>query len=288
MDSVDDWLHAAEETLRQATMAVLGDAWQSAPGAPSADSLRQRRANDAKNRPSAVLGVPDITYTYTKELVAIVLADPSQFWAIFSDEQTLRAALNWIECVRNTIAHGRPLVPFERHLVQGYSEYLQAAYTRYRMNQANEDSDYPRIISVQDNLGRAALAGEHDPPPMLVKDDNSGQRAVVNVGDRLSFDCEGFDYYGRELEWVATFQSAYVPLWAEAKQGKNLTLSYQVTAADFGQWQSLKVYMRVVDKYHRFGPSAYDDVRHFNYLVRPLINGMTPEVATNAYDLPHS
>ncbi len=155
-----DALRSIETALRLLISDVLGSPrWLAAPGAPSEDRLRERQAEEAKRRDGATVSSNLINYTETYHLTTIIEKNWEKFQPAFKDKIRTLAYFGVINDVRNSVAHSRDLVPFERDLISGIAGQLRNQVSLYRSAQTASAKYYPLIEDLKDE-GRACTVGD--------------------------------------------------------------------------------------------------------------------------------
>ena len=114
------------------------------------------------------------------------------------EQRAVRALLKRLDDLRNTIAHGRALVPFEVELASGIAGDVRNRVTLYMTLQDPGGDHFPRIESVTDEFGNV-LDGS-----LTLKTSNPlcQTGVTLRVDDRVRFVCRGTDPQGRDLRWT--------------------------------------------------------------------------------------
>ena len=263
-----------ETSLRLAIRHVLGDAWQSSIN--DLAQLENKREEDRRRRDGAIVNDDLLSYVEFYHLSKIIKDKWNpHFAAVFKEQKRTEVFLGVLEDVRNAIAHSRELLQFERELVAGISGHLRNQVTIYRTSSEPVAAHYPLIESVVDNFGSNGF-------PVLVMEVERPRGALMprlEVGDIVSFTCQGSDVRGRELEW-------HVLTEVERFKGQSSAVTWQRGSPVVIDWQpgeehvseSLVVYVRTRAADARFRRKRdltvyyldeYDDVRTFYYAVNP-------------------
>jgi hypothetical protein len=263
-----DALRAIEVALRLAVRQVLGAEWIKAKGAPDREKLVERQEAEAKRRDGTVVSEELLDYTETYHLTELIKKNWESFNPVFDDKKRTEVFFGVIEDVRNSIAHSRDLVPFERDLIAGVAGLLRNQVALYRSSIVDAAAQhYPLIESLNDSFGRdgCPLAG---PPGRL-------SRIRLEVGDVITFVGKATDPRGREIAWHVGPE-----FWptnpVEVGRGPDVTFSYVVTEKDVGEDLQIAVHIRSSSKYHRHGSTSgrfsHDDGRRFFYAVNPPLD----------------
>lgn len=79
---------------------------------------------------------------------------------VFEKLKEIEHCLDLLDQNRNSIAHQRELLPYQKHIIEGVSGKIRNQITGYFSQLETGDAYYPRIESVQDNLGTSWSAGD--------------------------------------------------------------------------------------------------------------------------------
>ncbi|WP_141217212.1 hypothetical protein [Rhodococcus sp. 14-2470-1b] len=219
--------------------------------------------NTRERRGVAETDGPGLTYANMYDLLLIA----KKYWSDLSP--ALRDAyslLERMEKIRNTTAHGRPLVTFERELLSGIAGQIRNQVTLYMSTQDPAGEIYPRIESAVDCFGHR-LTGRDGPIGELFEGKVTG--AIIHPGDRVQFAMTGFDTHDRPLEWWFTTPSS-LRVTSVSNSREEAALEWIVTEGDVGETAVIDIHMRAegsqYQRYHGFDQRAY-----FQYVVRPPV-----------------
>ena len=264
-----DALRSIETALRLAVRDVLGEAaWLSARGAPDEVRLEERRIEEGKRRDGAFVSNRLLDYTETYHLTALVLSNWQQFQPVFRDRVRTEAYFGVVEDVRNSVAHSRDLVPFERDLISGIAGQLRNQISLFRSGADSSSKYYPLIESVKDSFG---TEGSYTSMPI-----SRGPR--VEVDDVLTFTGAAFGAKGRAVSWRLLRTKGQWPSLPqdhtalEVGEGDSVTFSYQITEADVDESFTIIIQITTNFRYHRHTLSyrhPFDDERFFLFAVNP-------------------
>lgn len=261
MDATDA-LRAIETALRLSIFKVLDDGWLSASGAPDIAKLEEKRAAEAKRRDGAITSDNLLEYTETYHLTQIVLRNWEAFQPVFRDKKRTEVYFGILEDVRNSIAHSRDLITFEKDLLSGIAGQLRAQVSRFRNDLDGSTAYYPLIEKVRDSLGNPGLSASergYDKPI-----------ARIDVGEELSFAGSAFSADGNSVIWkVQKTRSRHISTEQhEVAVGDSVEFSYRFTEADVNEHLHFGIVVSTPSKYHRHA-GATDDIRYFHYQVNP-------------------
>jgi len=270
-----DALHSIETVLRILIMEVLGnDSWLTAPGAPDRSRLEEKQREEAKRRDGVALLSPRlIDYAETYHLTNLIAKSWDRFQPALLDKGRTMAYFGVVEDVRNSIAHNRELVPFERELISGIAGQIRNQVSIYRSAQSAEARYYPLIEEVRDNFGN--LGRGHRSKAR--HDDGRKHFMRLDVGDIIYFEGSAFDARGKGFRWLLRpctrgWHRAGNRRAIDVAEGDHATFHYRVTEADVGEDFMLQVLIAAKSKYHRYpdpGAESYDDSAEFPYAVSP-------------------
>lgn len=226
---------------------------------------QERSDVEAKKRQSrgvAVTSTDLLDYSNLFDLIAMCQKEWNAVSPALGKSKEVLAILRRLDDVRNTIAHGRELVPFEVDLVAGIAGDIRNRVTIYMSSQDPAGGYYPRIESVSDEFGNVADgAGTLN---LLGLGVQTG--LTLRVGDRVRFTCHGTDPQGRTLRWrlrhTPDSQSLVVVEGADAE------LEWQVTPKAVGEHSATLIRLEGDSDYHRY-EGEHDGQVIFWYRVLP-------------------
>lgn len=255
-------LQLIENALRLCIRRVLGDAWLDAPAAPDRQQLEDKRLAESKRRDGAVTSDDLLEYAETYHLTGMVLKNWEAFKPVFKDRKRTEVYFNQVEDVRNSIAHSRTLMTFERDLLSGVAGQIRAQVSRFRSDVDQSTLYYPLIEQIHDSLGN----GERDDEGV------SYQKPVArfDVGEVVTFTASAFAADGNEVIWKLqkTSPSRYLSTeQMEVARGDSVEFTYRFTEADVKEHIFFGIAITTTSKYHRNG--SIDDIVYFHYQVNP-------------------
>lgn len=188
-----DALQLIENALRLAIRRVLGEEWIGVSGAPVRDSLEEKRAAEAKRRDGAPIPNDLLEYVETYHLTGMVLKNWERFQPVFDDKKRTEVYFGVVHDVRNTVAHSRTLMAFERDLLSGVAGQIRAQVAAFRGAVDESSLYYPLIERVFDSLGNEGITT-----------DGTGYQTPVArlaVGEVVTFTASAFAADGNEVIW---------------------------------------------------------------------------------------
>lgn len=181
----------------------------------------------------------------------------AHFEDVFGKRTKFESLWNILEAFRNPDAHRREFLPFQVNLILGASGSIRTDITRYFSNMDTGESYFPRIESVQDNLGNSWHHGGS-----IRNHVNTG--LILRPGDILQFSISAFDPLGGDLLY------SYSPSFVGPFEWTDKT-THSLTIRESHIAKSFYVHIRVKSTrdYHA---SGFDDDRvEFLYTVLPPI-----------------
>jgi hypothetical protein len=268
-----DSLRSIETALRLIIGEVLGEqTWISFPGAPDQAKLEERRVEEGNRRDGATVSSDLLDYTETYHLTTIIEKNWEKFQPVFSDRRRTLAFFGVIGDVRNSVAHSRNLVPFERDLISGIAGQLRNQVSLFRSSRTESAMYYPLIESITDSFGDEGVNASNR------KDLALGR---LDVGQTLLFTGTAFNAKGEQVRWKllpvkATDARSHGSItecdMIDAAEGDSVTFQYVIRESDAHEIFALHVRIVADAKFHRHMPGftkPYDDVRTFRYSVNP-------------------
>lgn len=267
-------LRAIETALRLVVRDVLGpdEDWLSAPGAPEREKLREKQVQEDKQRDGTSVSTDLLDYTETYQLTTLIRKNWEKFQPVFRDKHRTETFFGVVEDVRNSIAHSRNLVRFERDLISGIAGQLRNQIALFRSGQSASARYYPLIESVRDNFGLSSTTNTGTFSSLAI-----GPR--LEVDDVLTFDGTAFNARGAPVRWylLARLRKDHIVSSQESDiaihvaDGDSVTFEYRIQESNIGEYFLIEVRIVAEGKYHRHMPSAgmtgmaFDDARTFTY-----------------------
>ncbi|NMD58309.1 hypothetical protein [Tsukamurella columbiensis] len=202
--SLETCENALRELMQYRYRAEIGEDWlATVSNSDQRRSWKMRHDAEQEVRPGvASLPALGLAYSDLTDLVTIA----RKYWseldgALGEREMTLPLLVRFDE-LRNSVAHNRRLVAFERELLAGIAGQIRNQVTIYMSSQDPSGEYYPRIESITDSYGHTFT------PSDLGKNEAYNARVeweiTVGVGEQVRFACVGTDPQGRELVWELT------------------------------------------------------------------------------------
>ena len=265
-------LRSIETRLRLILNERMGPNWVS--GLP--DGQRRRletwRTNEVVKRGAHVEHDDLADYTMTGELARLITDNWKKFEQVFRDQDEFNWLMRNVESVRNTIAHSRALLPYERDLLSGAAGKINQLVATYRADAGDSDSYFPRIERLTDNMGTQWIG---DPMSTIGR----YTRKRLDVGTVLTIQCSSTPIRGKALRWdLRRFFGPFSPGIPSSDPVATLhadsgELRYEITGADVSETFGLNVSLRTDSPYARHtdfsGRGSHDDHRQMLCSVNP-------------------
>lgn len=252
-----------ETDLRRLVETVLskrdGQQWIDRALQPDAIERLQGRLNEEeKRRAPATIPGSLVAYTHLFELRKIIEKNWQDFAAALGEKRDFVVLMDRVEDFRNAPAHSRELLPYEVSLLAGIAGTVRTQVTRFLSTTSRDGRHYPVIESIRDSFGTV--------PPQLSNTQMSSVNTglVLQVGDKIEFDCRAWDPQGRELtwQWGQTFA-----VQGSVTTGNEVILPWLVTEAHVGAHLNIEIQVRSSGPFHRH--TGYDHRVTFIYEVDP-------------------
>jgi len=259
-------LSVIETSLRLIIQSRLPD-WETNSAAPDVVTLREKQTEEARRRDGAVVSSELLDFTNTYDLTKLITSNWEAFKPVFDDKRRTETYFSVLEDFRNTIAHSRELLEFERDQLSGIAGLIrnQVAIAR---SSTNKSSDfYPLIEKVVDRFGNG--------PSAAIWSSLEREEIRLEVGDELVFTVSANPASGQEALWklvipqmTGVFHTDWDPVLAT---GDNVTLRLTLTEFHVGEDFRIHVILTTASPHHRhsLGANGYDDYREFSYAVNP-------------------
>jgi len=259
---VGDSLVAAENALRDLIESVLGGTadWIRSSGL-SVDRLGRieaRRQEETASRGRGVAKVEDrvLYYAGLYGLQTSIEKNWPKCASCLGDKRAFTAMFDRLEDFRNPEAHGRELLPFERHLAIGISGEIRNRVAIYRSGYGPTKEYFPHIESIRDQFGH------------VVSGSAQGQELestgiILHPGDEVVFELRAWDPGAVPFRW----QFGIYPFVNEDIALEDGMFRWHVEDTHIGD--SVRPAFVLVSErpYHRSG--SHDDLAMFSYRVLP-------------------
>jgi len=263
-------LRSVETVLRLSIAQILPD-WKDVLSNEALGKVAEKRKEEGKRRDGAVVSDELLDYLEFHQLTSIINKRWEQFKPVFRDKGRTAAFFDFLEDVRNSIAHSRNLLPFERDLLSRISGQLRNQVTIYRSSVTDSAQYYPQIESVTDSFGWRMPKGTTQ---VITGPDQFRVGTRLEVGQTVQFNCSGWDARDRTLYWRLFRVEAY---WATSQkrlvssaEGTEALLTWQVTDEDVGEYSHAIIEMISASRFHLH--KDYDDQVLFTYAVNPPLD----------------
>lgn len=252
--------------VQQNDQLTLG-AWA---GAARIEQWQERSEVEAKKRQPrgvAATSVDLLDYSNLFDLLSMCEKDWGRVAAALGKGKEVLALLKRLDDLRNTVAHGRELVPFEVDLIAGIAGDIRNRVTIYMSTQDPGGDYFPRIESITDEFGNA-LDGSMT---LQTSNPSCSTGLTLRVGDRVRFTCHATDPQGRQLGW--TMRNSPDPSVELAAEGSDVELEWVVGPRAVGQQSYILITVAALNaEYHRW-EGRHDGMGLFLYRVLPASGG---------------
>lgn len=255
-------LVAAETALREVVRTGIGSGWINDFDEEKKVGLEAKRTEEDRRRDGVTISQDLLDYTEAYHLESLILKHWDDVRPILQDKKRTEVHLKLMLSVRNTVAHARPVAPFERHLLAGVAGQIQNLIAIHRSSSSGPDAYYASINSVRDSFGDE-LGGTG-------KSQSTTPR--LSVGQTVTFECSATDPYDRGIEWTFRLwgnSSAYPSQALGTAHGAVTTFEWKVTTDHVGEGRSFEISMSNDSPYRR--GMGRDDSASFRYHVNPPI-----------------
>jgi hypothetical protein len=270
-------LVAAETAFREIVRSGIGASWISNFAQEKIDGLEAKRTEEDKKRDAVAVSQDLLDYTEAYHLESLILKHWDKTGPILKDKRRAEVYLKLMLDFRNTIAHSRPVAPFERYLLAGIAGHVQNLISLHRSSSETADAYYASINYVRDSFGQEITGSTHRTPWI---DASAPTRKRLRVGQVVTFECSATDPYDRDITWhFSTPTSNYMTRTQTLgqAQGATTTFEWTVDLQHVGEGRQLYISMSNNSPYKREGGS--DATVRFEYDVSPPV---PPQYRANA------
>jgi len=246
-----------ERLLRDLVDGELPD-WPSLLSEEARTLLEGKRDEEGKKRRGIQHSERLIDYTEVTQIQNLITGNYSAFEPALGSKEYVKFYFKRINAFRNPTMHSRPVLAFERQLIEGIVGEFRQQIALYRSEKDPSMNHYPHIEVVTDSFGRS-----RDRHSLTGVDD----KIRVQVGDVIQFQCRGDDPQDRELTWWVREQADSSE--RDIAIGNEVTLSITITEADVKEYVYVLIYMKSNGKYHKEGD--VDETLAFIYAVDPPV-----------------
>ncbi|MEN4474628.1 hypothetical protein [Mycolicibacterium cosmeticum] len=255
-------LVAAETAFREIVRSAIGSDWTEDFTAEKLAALEEKRDAEDKRRDGVTVSQDLLDYTEAYHLESLILKHWDKTGPMLKDKKRTEAYLNVMLDVRNTIAHSRAVVPFERHLLAGIAGQIQNLISVYRSGSETADAYYASINYVRDSFGDEGHRGGYQ---------KGRERKRLKIGQVVGFEFSATDPHDREIEWTFSVYSKRLSklIVLGNASGRSGTFSWTVGEDAIGEQTDVWVAIANESPYQRDGTS--DDKMCFSYAVSPPV-----------------
>ncbi|OGX83792.1 Swt1 family HEPN domain-containing protein [Hymenobacter glacialis] len=190
-----------------------------------------------------------IYYSDFYDLGNIIRKNWELFVNAFGEKKEIEIFLKLLEDFRNTNAHGRELLTYQKHIVVGLTGEIRNRITKFRSMQETGESYFPRIESVHDNYGNSWKMGDLGIITGL----------TLREGDILEFVVSATDPKDERIEYSIDYRD-----WQSEKH-----IQVLLSEAHIRQQLTICILIRSQRSYH--ASDGYDDAVIFKYQVLPKL-----------------
>ncbi len=157
------------------------------------DKWKEKREIEKKKFDGILLEPRILYYSDFYDLSIIISKNWERFQPIFNDKKRFDILFSEIETFRNTISHGRQLLPYQQHLLEGIVGDLKTKLVIHHNKNMNSDDYFIKLLKISDSLGNVW--------------DGNGLRLgmitdnTLRVGDTIEFLIEAYDPKGRDITY---------------------------------------------------------------------------------------
>lgn len=157
------------------------------------DKWKEKREIEKKKFDGILTETRILYYSDFYDLSVIISKNWESFKQIFDDKKRFDVLFAEIETFRNTISHGRQLLPYQQHLLEGIVGDLKTKLVTHHSKNMNTDDYFIKLLKISDSLGN-------------YWDSNSLglgvlTKSILRVGDTIEFLIEAYDPKGRDITY---------------------------------------------------------------------------------------
>jgi len=231
-------LRSIESALRIVIRDALGEKWKTSPGAPDIEKLEARRKEEISRRDGVIVSDDLLNFTETYHLTNIIEKNWQSFNPVFDDMKRTLAYFGILKDVRNSVAHSRDLVPFERDLLSGIVGHLRNQVSLFRSSDDTPTRYYPLIESLKDSFGEAGRN---------VGAITFGTPLRIDVDQIIAFTGSAFSASSKPVSWWLQSMPEHSVYQEPVKvaEGDDVTIQYAVTESDVSERLNVVIYIRI-------------------------------------------
>jgi Swt1-like HEPN len=215
----------------------------------------ERKDSELKRQPGGVVETRIIYYADFYDLGTILKKHWEKFSPALGDWKTTEVYLGELEKMRDAGAHGRDLLPHQKHLANGIAGEIRTRLIRYRSKKETCEDYFPRIESVRDSLGNIWASDQGLHTPCFTKH-------VLRPDDIIDYVVTASDPMGEALNYAMSISHKWPRTW----QAEN-TFSYKVLEKDIGTSFCVSFHIQSPRAHHASGDEDHNV--EFVYSVLP-------------------
>ncbi|MES2680235.1 MAG: hypothetical protein V4635_10135 [Bacteroidota bacterium] len=254
---VSQALKDAENSLRDFIQSSLSDKfgheWPASSGISAERIVKwnERKIVEQKRQSN---GTPDDRLIYFADfydLKTLLHKNwPNVFSQVFGEWKEMDVFLTILESFRDTDAHRRELLSFQKHLVFGISGQIRSKIVRYRSMNITRTEYFPKFESIKDNYGNI-WTPEKEP--------QINTNVILRPNDNIEFILTASDPEGLPIEYK---------IHGFTEWSQNSSIEYVVQKKDIAKLATFMVVLRSPREYHAH-QNLFDDVVMFFYSILP-------------------
>ena len=251
--SLKDTENSLRDFIQITLLKINGSEWIEKSGVAPERILRwsERKLIEQKKHTAGTIDERLIYYADFYDLKTILHKNWSLIFAqVFGEWREMETLLSILEKYRDTDAHRRELLSFQKHLILGIGGEIRSKIVKYRsMNETGKEY-FPRFESVRDNYGNI-WTPEKEP--------SIHTNIILRAGDKIEFIVTASDPEGLPL----FFRIMGFTNWQSES-----TLEYTIKQKDISLKKGFMIHLKSPRDYHAMGQD-YDDVKFFYYQILP-------------------
>ncbi|WP_391557110.1 hypothetical protein [Robertmurraya sp.] len=157
------------------------------------EKWKEKREEEKKKFDGILTEARIIFYSDFYDLGNIISKNWGSFKSIFNDKKRFDVLFSEMETFRNTISHGRQLLPYQEQIVKGIIGDLKTKLVTYHNRNMGADDYFIKILKVSDSLG-SIWDNTMLPIGLFTK-------KTLRVGDSIEILIEAYDPKGREITY---------------------------------------------------------------------------------------
>lgn len=260
MGAAED-IAACEAALRELIRSVDGDDWTLTFTATELAGFEEKRDVDRRRRRGTQLGNDLLDYVELHHVQKHMHKNWSRYEPALGKKKYFETFLDRLTGLRNAVAHGRELLPFEQALVSGITGEMRNLVVIHRNSENLDAALWPVIEVARDGFGTTRTAERR-------YSDRTETDTTLRPGDVVDFTARGRDAEGAALQWTCGTQPGRTDI-GEAT-GEEVQFQWVVSQKDIGR-RTIAIGLTADRDDHRNG--WWDDQVFFDYLVaRPRVH----------------